>query len=438
MRMYDIIHKKRCGLALDEAEIRFFVEGYTRGDIPDYQASALCMAICCRGMTSGETAVLTDAIMRSGDVVDLSMFGDLSVDKHSTGGVGDKTSLIVAPVVASLGGKMAKMSGRGLGHTGGTVDKLESIAGYRTSMTREEFIETVKNVGVCVVGQSGDLAPADKKLYALRDVTATVDCVPLIASSIMGKKLAAGAKSIVLDVKAGSGAFMKTVDDARKLADEMIRVGTMCGRNVRALVTNMDIPLGHNVGNSLEVVEAVRVLRGEQKGDLYEICVALASNLVSMFKKISVQESQLMVVKSIESGAAFAKMKEWIAAQGGDVSMIEDTSKLPRAPYSREIASPCDGYISHMNTEGIGLCASLLGAGRVNKGDSIDFGAGIELAKKTGDYVGKGEKIATLHASNEALFADAKEKFLSSLEFSDKKTGKPQLIFDSRAEKCII
>ncbi len=429
MRMYDIIHKKRCGLALDEGEIRFFVEGYTRGDIPDYQASALCMAICCRGMTSGETAVLTDAIMRSGDVVDLSMFGDLSVDKHSTGGVGDKTSLIVAPVVASLGGKMAKMSGRGLGHTGGTVDKLESIAGYRTSMTREEFIETVKNVGVCVVGQSGDLAPADKKLYALRDVTATVDCVPLIASSIMGKKLAAGAKSIVLDVKAGSGAFMKTVDDARKLADEMIRVGTMCGRNVRALVTNMDIPLGHNVGNSLEVAEAVRVLRGEQKGDLYEICVALASNLVSMFKKISVQESQLMVVKSIESGAAFAKMKEWIAAQGGDVSMIEDTSKLPRAPYSREIASPCDGYISHMNTEGIGLCASLLGAGRVNKGDSIDFGAGIELAKKTGDYVGKGEKIATLHASNEALFADAKEKFLSSLEFSDKKTGKPQLIF---------
>lgn len=429
MRMYDIIHKKRCGLALDEGEIRFFVEGYTRGDIPDYQASALCMAICCRGMTSGETAVLTDAIMRSGDVVDLSMFGDLSVDKHSTGGVGDKTSLIVAPVVASLGGKMAKMSGRGLGHTGGTVDKLESIAGYRTSMTREEFIETVKNVGVCVVGQSGDLAPADKKLYALRDVTATVDCVPLIASSIMGKKLAAGAKSIVLDVKAGSGAFMKTVDDARKLADEMIRVGTMCGRNVRALVTNMDIPLGHNVGNSLEVVEAVRVLRGEQKGDLYEICVALASNLVSMFKKISAQESQLMVAKSIESGAAFAKMKEWIAAQGGDVSMIEDTSKLPRAPYSREIASPCDGYISHMNTEGIGLCASLLGAGRVNKGDSIDFGAGIELAKKTGDYVGKGEKIATLHASNEALFADAKEKFLSSLEFSDKKTGKPQLIF---------
>ena len=429
MRMYDIIHKKRCGLALDEGEIRFFVEGYTRGDIPDYQASALCMAICCRGMTSGETAVLTDAIMRSGDVVDLSMFGDLSVDKHSTGGVGDKTSLIVAPVVASLGGKMAKMSGRGLGHTGGTVDKLESIAGYRTSMTREEFIDTVKNVGVCVVGQSGDLAPADKKLYALRDVTATVDCVPLIASSIMGKKLAAGAKSIVLDVKAGSGAFMKTVDDARKLADEMIRVGTMCGRNVRALVTNMDIPLGHNVGNSLEVVEAVRVLRGEQKGDLYEICVALASNLVSMFKKISAQESQLMVAKSIESGAAFAKMKEWIAAQGGDVSMIEDTSKLPRAPYSREIASPCDGYISHMNTEGIGLCASLLGAGRVNKGDSIDFGAGIELAKKTGDYVGKGEKIATLHASNEALFADAKEKFISSLEFSDKKTGKPQLIF---------
>ena len=429
MRMVDLIEKKRDGGILTDDEIRFIIRGFTDGSIPDYQMSAFAMTVFYKGMTDHETAVLTDAMMRSGDTVDLSRFGDKSVDKHSTGGVGDKTTLIVAPIVSSLGGKMAKMSGRGLGHTGGTVDKLESIAGYRTSMTREEFIETVKNVGVCVVGQSGDLAPADKKLYALRDVTATVDCVPLIASSIMGKKLAAGAKSIVLDVKAGSGAFMKTVDDARKLADEMIRVGTMCGRNVRALVTNMDIPLGHNVGNSLEVAEAVRVLRGEQKGDLYEICVALASNLVSMFKKISVQESQLMVVKSIESGAAFAKMKEWIAAQGGDVSMIEDTSKLPRAPYSREIASPCDGYISHMNTEGIGLCASLLGAGRVNKGDSIDFGAGIELAKKTGDYVGKGEKIATLHASNEALFADAKEKFLSSLEFSDKKTGKPQLIF---------
>lgn len=429
MRMYDIIRKKRCALALDEAEIRFFVEGYTRGEIPDYQVSALCMAICCRGMTSEETAVLTDAIMHSGDVVDLSMFGDISVDKHSTGGVGDKTTLIVAPIVASLGGKMAKMSGRGLGHTGGTVDKLESIAGYRTSLSREEFIEMVERVGVCVIGQSGDLAPADKKLYALRDVTATIDCVPLITSSIMGKKLAAGARSIVLDVKAGSGAFMKTAREAKILAEEMIRVGTLCGKRVRALVTNMDIPLGKNVGNSLEVIEAVRVLKGEQRGDLYEICVALASNLVSMFKGISVEEAQNEVEASIESGAAFAKMKEWIAAQGGDVSMIEDTTRLPTAPFSRDITSPAGGYISHMDTEGIGLCASLLGAGRVNKGDSIDFGAGIELARKTGDHVCKGEIIATLHASSEALFAEAEKKFLSSLQFSSEAVEKPKLIF---------
>lgn len=427
--MYDIIHKKRCGLVLNDDEIRFFVNGYTNGEIPDYQASALCMAICCRGMNSEETAVLTDAITHSGDVVDLSMFGDLSVDKHSTGGVGDKTSLIVAPVVASLGGKVAKMSGRGLGHTGGTVDKLESISGYRTSLTRDEFIDIVNKVGVCVVGQSGDLAPADKKLYALRDVTATVDCIPLITSSIMGKKLAAGAKSIVLDVKTGSGAFMKTVEDAKKLADEMVKVGTMCGKNVRALVTNMDIPLGYNVGNSLEVVEAVRILRGEQKGDLYEICVALSSNLVSMFKKISVEEAKAQVEATIKNGTAFGKMKEWIAAQGGDVSMIEDTSKLPSAPYRLEVLSSIEGYISHMDTESVGLCASLLGAGRVNKGDSIDFGAGIELAKKTGDFVNKGEKIATLYASDKSLFADAAQKFISSLEFSNEKTDKPQLIY---------
>ena len=429
MRMYDIIIKKRNGETLTDEEIAFFIKGYTDGSIPDYQASALLMAIYFMGMTERETAALTMEMARSGDMLDLSAIKGLKADKHSTGGVGDKTSLVLTPLAASIGIPVAKMSGRGLGHTGGTIDKLESFPGFTTGISEEQFIDNVNRIGIAIAGQTKNMVPADKKLYALRDVTGTVDSIPLIASSIMSKKLAAGADVIVLDVKTGSGAFMKTVDDARKLADEMIRVGTMCGRNVRALVTNMDIPLGHNVGNSLEVAEAVRVLRGEQKGDLYEICVALASNLVSMFKKISVQEAQLIVAKSIESGAAFAKMKEWIAAQGGDVSMIEDTSKLPRAPYSREIASPCDGYISHMNTEGIGLCASLLGAGRVNKGDSIDFGAGIELAKKTGDYVGKGEKIATLHASNEALFADAKEKFLSSLEFSDKKTGKPQLIF---------
>ena len=336
MRMYDIIHKKRCGLELSADEIRFFVNGYSKGEIPDYQASAFCMAVCCRGMTDDETFVLTDAIMHSGDTVDLSMFGDLSADKHSTGGVGDKTTLIIAPVVAAAGGKIAKMSGRGLGHTGGTVDKLESITGYRTSLSREEFLKTVEEVGVCVIGQSGDLAPADKKLYALRDVTATVDSIPLITSSVMGKKLAAGAKSIVLDVKTGSGAFMKTPEEAKTLAEKMVKIGTMCGRNVRALVTDMDVPLGHNIGNALEVAEAVRVLKGEQKGDLYEVCVCLAANLVSMFKKISEDEAKALVVSLIESGAAYKKMKEWIAAQGGDVRQIEDTSLLPAAAYSRE------------------------------------------------------------------------------------------------------
>ncbi len=429
MRMYDIIHKKRCGLELSEDEIRYFVNGYTKGEIPDYQAAAFCMAICCRGMTDDETFVLTDAIMHSGDTVDLSMFGDLSVDKHSTGGVGDKTTLIIAPVVAAAGGKIAKMSGRGLGHTGGTVDKLESITGYRTSLSHEEFLKTVEEVGVCVIGQSGDLAPADKKLYALRDVTATVDSVPLITSSVMGKKLAAGAKSIVLDVKTGSGAFMKTPEEAKTLAEKMVKIGTMCGRNVRALVTDMDVPLGHNIGNALEVAEAVRVLKSEQKGDLYEVCVCLAANLVSMFKKISVKEAETQVVSLIESGAAYEKMKEWISAQGGDVRQIEDTSLLPAAAYSREVTADRSGYIAQMDTEGIGVSACMLGAGRVNKEDVIDPGAGIVLAKKTGDLVNAGDKLAVLYASDESLFAEAERKFLSSLRFSCEKTERPQLIF---------
>ena len=429
MRMYEIIHKKRLGLPLDANEIRFFIDGYTRGDIPDYQAAALCMAICCRGMTSEETAVLTDAIMRSGEVIDLSAFGELSVDKHSTGGVGDKTSLIVAPIVAALGGKMAKMSGRGLGHTGGTIDKLESIAGYRTSLPREEFLDIVDRVGVCIIGQSGNLAPADKKLYALRDVTATVDSIPLITSSVMGKKLAAGAKSIVLDVKAGSGAFMKTVGQAASLADEMIRVGQACGKNVRALVTNMDIPLGYHIGNSLEVMEAVRVLRGKQKGDLYEICVALSANLVSMLRGCPVADVTADVVSAIESGAAFERMKQWIAAQGGDVSMIEDTTRLPLSPHRKELYAPRDGYIAHMDTEQIGLCASLLGAGRVKKDDPIDYGAGIVLTHKTGDRVRTGDRIATLYTADKANLEEVGKVFLSALTLSDTEIGKPPLIY---------
>ena len=429
MRMYDIIYKKRMGYALSEQEIRFFIDGYTNGAIPDYQASALCMAICIKGMNDEETAYLTDAMMRSGDLVDLSEFGDRAVDKHSTGGVGDKTTLIVAPIVAALGCKVAKMSGRGLGHTGGTVDKLESIAGYRTSLPPDIFMDNVRKHGICVIGQSGNMAPADKKIYALRDVTACIDSIPLIASSIMSKKLAAGARSIVLDVKAGSGAFMKTPEQAKVLADAMVRVGEACGRRVRALVTNMDIPLGYNIGNSLEVEEAVRVIRGEQKDDLYEICIALASAMVSLARDISEDEARVLVERTIFDGSAFEKMKEWIAAQGGDVSMIENTSLLPQAPYRYEVIATSAGYINSMDTEAVGIAASLLGAGRKKKDDVIDLSAGIVLKSKTGDRVKTGDVLAVLYASDEYLFAAAEDKFLSALDISQEKAEEHKLIY---------
>ncbi len=418
-RMYDILYKKRSGNALSDEEIRFFVSGYTNGEIPDEQAAALCMAICICGMDDRETAVLTDAMMRSGETVDLSHFGALSVDKHSTGGVGDKTTLIVAPLVASMGGTVAKMSGRGLGHTGGTVDKLESIAGYRTALSPEEFLSIAEKTGVCVVGQSGLLAPADKKLYALRDVTATVDCIPLIASSIMSKKLACGAHSIVLDVKAGSGAFMKTVPEAMRLAEKMVAVGNACGRRVCALITNMDLPLGSAVGNALEVKEAFRVLRGEQKGDLYEICISLASHMLSLCKGIPVEVAAEQAEYALESGLAFAKAKEWIQAQGGDVRVLDLPSLLPSAPYRYAVKAPQSGYLARMDTEGVGKTACLLGAGRVRKEDRIDLSAGMELLAKTGEFVECGQTIAWLYASQDSLFAPAEEQFLSSVSFSD-------------------
>lgn len=417
MRMYDIIRKKRDGRALSREEINFFISGYTAGDVPDYQASALCMAICFRGMTPAETADLTEAMMRSGDVLDLSALGDLSADKHSTGGVGDKTSLIVAPVVAALGGKMAKMSGRGLGHTGGTIDKLESIPGFRTTLSGEEFMRISRTVGVCIVGQSAALAPADKKLYALRDVTATVDSIPLIASSIMSKKLAAGAHNIVLDVKCGSGAFMKTRADAAELARAMIAAGRAHGRNVRALVTDMDVPLGSAVGNAAEVAEAVDVLCGRKRGDIYDVCAELAANIVSMVKHLDLAAARAAVRTCIESGAAFAKMKEWVAAQGGDVRVLDDTSLLPQAPYRFAVTAPADGYLTAMNTEQIGAAAALLGAGRAKKGDEIDPAAGLTVHKKTGDRVSAGEPLATLYASDEALFENAAACYLAALTF---------------------
>lgn len=431
-RMYDIITKKKYGHPLTEGEIRFFVEHYTKGDIPHEQASALCMAICLKGMTMEETAVLTDAMMRSGDTVDLSRFGNLSVDKHSTGGVGDKTTLIVAPLVASLGGKVAKMSGRGLGHTGGTVDKLESIPGYRTDLSPEEFAEISQRVGVCVVGQSGDLAPADKKLYALRDVTATVDSIPLIASSIMSKKLAGGARSIVLDVKCGSGAFMKTYEDAKALAAAMVAVGEACGRNVCALITNMDVPLGTCIGNALEVEEAVRILRGQQKDDLYRVCIALASHMLYLCKGISLEQATQDCESAIKDGRAFAKFAEWISAQGGDASVLLDTALLPKAGIAETVYATQDGYLSHMDTGGIGIAACQLGAGRTRKEDPIDPSAGIRLCAKTGAFVKKGDPLAILYTNDGSLLPGAKKTFTESVFYSDTSVFSHPLIYPHR------
>ncbi len=403
----DIIRKKRDGGELTDEEIRFFVDGYTAGDIPDYQAAALMMAIYYQGMSRRETVTLTDAMAHSGDTVDLSRYGELSADKHSTGGVGDKTSLIVAPIVVALGGKMTKMSGRGLGHTGGTVDKLESIPGYRTSLSTEEFLRQIDEVGLAVIGQTGNLTPADKKLYALRDVTATVDSIPLITASIMSKKLAAGSHNIVLDVKVGSGAFMKTPEQAEELARAMVDIGKDCGRNMAALITSMDVPLGNAIGNALEAQEAIAVLKGENNGALRDVCEALSTQIVSLTFGWSPDEAARRVRETLDSGAALAKMREWIAAQGGDVAYVDDPSQFPAAPYAREVLAPCDGYITKMDAEQIGHAAVLLGAGRLTKEDTIDHRAGIVLHRTRGDRVCKGDVLCMLYSGNEDAFAQA-------------------------------
>ncbi len=428
MRIVDLIHKKREGLALSEEEIRFLIRGYTAGEVPDYQMSAFAMAVCFRGMNEEETAVLTDAMMRSGDTVDLSRFGDLSVDKHSTGGVGDKTTLIVAPVAASLGCKMAKMSGRGLGHTGGTVDKLEAIPGFRTTLAPEEFLRQVERIGVAVVGQSGHLTPADKKLYALRDVTDTVDSLPLIASSVMSKKLAAGAKSIVLDVKVGSGAFLKTEEEGRRLAEIMAAIGRRCGRNVTALLTDMDVPLGTHVGNALEVTEAAEVLKGRGSADLTEVSTALASHLVAMAKKLPVEEAERQVREAIASGKAFSVMQEWISAQGGDAKALEDYSRLPQAEIRWELRAPRSGHLHAMDAQAIGEASAILGAGRAKKEDPVDYAAGIVLQKKTGDAVTEGETLATFFTDRRETLDDAAARYLSALEWGEEPPARKKLI----------
>lgn len=427
--MYDIIHKKRNGGELSEEEIRFFIEGYTDESIPDYQAAALCMAVYFRGMTPKETSILTLAMAESGDQIDLGGIEGFTVDKHSTGGVGDKTSLIVVPIVASCGGKVAKMSGRGLGHTGGTVDKLESIPGFRTELNPDEFIKQVNGIGLCIVGQTGELAPADKKLYALRDVTATVESIPLIASSIMSKKLAAGSKGIVLDVKTGSGAFMKTVEESENLAKEMVAIGKSAGRSVTAVITNMDIPLGDSVGNSLEVIEAIKTLKGEGESDLTEVCLTLAAQMLSMVTGEDEMTCYSMAKGAIDNGSAINKLREMISVQGGNANVVDDYSLFKQPKYTAEIFSECDGYIEHTDAEKIGIASVILGAGREKKGDPIDPSAGIVLKKKTGDYVKKGEPLAVFYTDDEGKIEGAKQEFLNAFTFGNERTRPQKLIY---------
>ena len=429
MRMYDLIAKKRDGEALTEEELRTLIKEYTTGTVPDYQMAAFAMAVFFRGMSAEETAVLTDAMADSGDLINLERFGTFSVDKHSTGGVGDKTTLILAPIVASLGGKVAKVSGRGLGHTGGTVDKLESIPGYKTALSEEAFLSQVERIGVAVVGQTANLAPADKKLYALRDVTATVGCIPLIASSIMSKKLAAGSDAILLDVTMGSGAFMKNLDEAVELARLMVSIGTAHGRKVAALITDMDTPLGHNIGNSLEVAESMAVLQGKGPADLTEVCLQLASNMLYLAGKGEMAACRAMAEQVIADGSAFEICCKMFAAQGGDTSVLRDASLFRKAKYAHDICAPADGYIVQNDVERIGNASVLLGAGRIKKEDSIDFAAGIIMHKKLGDAVKAGEPICTLYADDDTLFAAAEEMYVGGLTIGAEKPEVPPLIY---------
>lgn len=421
--MYDVIAKKRDGGVLTAEEIRFLIDGYCAGDIPDYQIAAWLMAVYLRGMTDEETSMLTDAMLHSGDIVNLEAFGHLSADKHSTGGVGDKTTFIVAPLAAVLGCKTAKMSGRGLGHTGGTIDKLEAIPGYRVSLSEEEFRAQVENIGVSVIGATGDIAPADKLLYALRDVTATVDSLPLIASSIMSKKLAAGTSTIVLDVTVGSGAFMKTEDDAHALAQAMVDIGVRAGKRITAVLTDMDQPLGRTIGNALELEEVIAFLQGDDTGldDLREVSLTLAAHMAANVHGISAEDAYRQAYDAWRSGAAYDKFVEWICEQGGDRSWLCDPTTRRQAPFSREIKAPCDGYLAFADAEQIGLAAMHLGAGRQKKEDVIDMLAGIRMCRKVGEPVCSGETVAVLYTSDASRLDDGETRFVSALRYSDEK-----------------
>ena len=431
MRMYDLIMKKRKGEELTTEEINFFVDGFTKGEIPDYQASAMLMAIFFNKMNKRETADLTNAMVESGDKIDLSNIKGIKVDKHSTGGVGDKTSICLTPLVASLGIPVAKMSGRGLGHTGGTIDKLETFKGFSVELTEEKFMENVNKINIAIMGQSGNLVPADKKLYALRDVTATVDNMSLIASSIMSKKLASGADAIVLDVKVGDGAFMKTPETAKELAQEMVDIGKHLGRETIGVISDMDQPLGYAIGNSLEVKEAIELLKGNGPKDLLELTLTIGSNMLLCAKMAeSEEEARKMLMENIKNGKGLEKLKDFVKAQGGDISPIDDYSKFPQAKYVEKVTSPVDGYITKIHAEAFGLIAMELGAGRATKESEIDLAVGIVLNKKRGEKVNKGDVLAYIHSNNEEKIEKARKSILENIVIEDSYDLNIPLIYD--------
>ncbi|GKU81080.1 pyrimidine-nucleoside phosphorylase [Niallia sp. NCCP-28] len=429
-RMVDLIEKKRDGNELTEQEISFIVNGYTDGSIPDYQMSAFTMAVFFQGMTEKERAELTMAMVHSGDIIDLSEIEGVKVDKHSTGGVGDTTTLVLGPLVASLGVPVAKMSGRGLGHTGGTIDKLESVKGFHVEIDKEEFIGLVNKNKVAVIGQSGNLTPADKKLYALRDVTATVNSIPLIASSIMSKKIAAGADAICLDVKTGAGAFMKTLEDSRELASAMVSIGNNVGRKTMAVISDMSQPLGFAIGNALEVKEAIDTLKGNGPKDLTELCLTLGSHMVFLAEKAdSIEEARNMLEEVIKSGKALETFKLFLSSQGGDAAVVDNPELLPAAKYAIEVAAKESGYISEITADSIGTAAMILGAGRATKDSEIDLAVGLVLRKKIGDRIEAGESLVTIYSNTEKV-EDVKKRLYEHIKISSAEVKSPALIYE--------
>ena len=429
MRIYDIIEKKRNNKKLNKDEIKYFVNGYVNKQIPDYQMSALLMAIYFNGMDDEELANLTNEMANSGDIVDLTRINGITVDKHSTGGVGDKTTLVICPIIASLGYKVAKMSGRGLGHTGGTIDKLESIPGFRVELDLDDFFKQVNDINIAIISQTGNITPADKKIYALRDTTATIESIPLIASSIMSKKIAAGAKCILLDVKTGSGAFMKNITESKKLATKMVNIGNKLGRNTMAIITNMDVPLGNNIGNSLEVIEAIDTLKGMGPKDFRELCIELATNMLVLATNDSYNICKKKVIASLDNGKALDKFRELVKAQGGDINIIDNYDLFGKTDYTIDIKAKDSGYIKEMNTAIIGKVSGLLGAGRATKEDKICYQAGIIINKKTGDHINKGDILATIYTNKKDIIDEATNTYLDSIKISKTKVKSQKLIF---------